>query len=332
MCVIICTKWVFITMFAVDELAVTSGFLMSSALKPSTKKTYTCAQQKYLIFCGIYKFEPTPVSEETLLLYVAYLFDLGFKCSSIRVYLSAIRSLHVYSGVEYPTNMVRLQLALKGAATQSAPPIHKLPITFSVLTKMLHAIRGRFDVLLFNSVMTLAFFGCFRASEIVISDNRPYDASTHLSFDDLTILPKEKSMCIYLKKSKTDVLSQGVSVYVGCSGNDVCAYCMMCKYLVYRSTIPNNAPSSALFLDILGNPLKKEYFLSTTRLALSMAGFNPSKFSGHSYRSGAATTAGDRGFTEWELKMMGRWKSTAYNVYLRNPKIVSTFAKRLVSP
>ena len=63
-----------------------------------------------------------------------------------------------------------------------------------------------------------------------------------------------------------------------------------------------------------------------------MAGFNPSKFSGHSYRSGAATTAGDQGFTEWELKMMGRWKSTAYNVYLRNPKIVSTFAKRLVSP
>ena len=65
-------------------------------------------------------------------------------------------------------------------------------------------------------------------------------------------------------------------------------------------------------------------------VALGLAGFNPANFSGNSFRAGAATTAGDLGFEDYELKMLGRWSSSAYTVYLRNPKIVSTFAKRLV--
>ena len=71
--------------------------------------------------------------------------------------------------------------------------------------------------------------------------------------------------------------------------------------------------------------------MSVTRLAIASVGLDPSAFSGHSYRAGAATSAGNAGFEDWELKMMGRWNSDAYNLYLRNPKIVSTFAKRLVS-
>jgi hypothetical protein len=47
--------------------------------------------------------------------------------------------------------------------------------------------------------------------------------------------------------------------------------------------------------------------------------------------TGAATTAGDSHFRDWEVKMLGRWSSTAYNVYLRNPKVTATFASRLVS-
>jgi len=77
--------------------------------------------------------------------------------------------------------------------------------------------------------------------------------------------------------------------------------------------------------------LSKTYFVSVTRLGLAMSGHDPSLFSGHSYRAGAATSAGDSGFQNWEIQMLGRWSSSAYTVYLRNPEVVSTFAKRLVS-
>ena len=62
-----------------------------------------------------------------------------------------------------------------------------------------------------------------------------------------------------------------------------------------------------------------------------MLGYDPSLYSGHSYRAGAATTAGNLGFEEWEIKMLGRWNSSAYHIYLRNPKVVATFSKRLIS-
>ena len=84
-------------------------------------------------------------------------------------------------------------------------------------------------------------------------------------------------------------------------------------------------------MNAIGDPLKKNYFVSVTRLALSASGFNPSDYSGHSFRAGAATTAGDNNFEEWELKMLGRWASSAYSIYLRNPKVVTKFAQRLAT-
>ncbi len=42
---------------------------------------------------------------------------------------------------------------------------------------------------------------------------------------------------------------------------------------------------------------------------------------GHSFRSGAATTAASRGINgDATIKMLGRWKSEAYQLYIKKPK------------
>jgi hypothetical protein len=105
----------------------------------------------------------------------------------------------------------------------------------------------------------------------------------------------------------------------------------MREYLVLRNSMPNDADDSPLFLVPGGRVLYKTYIITTTRLLLSMSGPNPVLYSGHLFRAGAATTAGDSNFRDWEVKMLGRWSSDAYNVYLRNPKVTASFAKRLVS-
>ena len=86
-----------------------------------------------------------------------------------------------------------------------------------------------------------------------------------------------------------------------------------------------------LLVDSLGNILRRAYFVSTMKLLLSLLGLNPSEYSGHSLRAGAATSGANQGLESWELKMLGRWRSDAYNVYLRDPKIVSSFAVRLAN-
>ena len=54
--------------------------------------------------------------------------------------------------------------------------------------------------------------------------------------------------------------------------------------------------------------------------ALFQAGFDPSLFKGHSFRIGAATTANLVGVPETIIKILGHWKITAYQHYIRPPQ------------
>jgi hypothetical protein len=90
----------------------------------------------------------------------------------------------------------------------------------------------------------------------------------------------------------------------------------MVEYLKTRVSASLSAP---LLVDRDGNVLRRTYFVSTTKLLVSLLGLSSSKFSGHSFRAGSATTGAEVGFDNWEIKMLGRWNSEAYNLYLRNP-------------
>lgn len=43
-------------------------------------------------------------------------------------------------------------------------------------------------------------------------------------------------------------------------------------------------------------------------------------FSGHSFRRGAATAAAEAGFTEYEIQLLGRWRSDAYKLYIESSR------------
>jgi hypothetical protein len=321
-----CAYFPFILFVLVLDLGIVAGRLVDSGLKPSTLKTYASAQRGYIRFCEDHALVAVPTTNPTLLLYVAHLFARGLKGSSIRVYLAGVRNLHVTRAVPFPDYTPQLQLALRGAVNLSASPIRKLPITYDVLVDILEFLKGRHDAVMLKAVMTLAFFGCFRAGELCLPDRTHFDAKLHLTCGDLSFNEVESYITVTLKRSKTDKSNTGVGVHVGCSGGVVCAFCLL---LSYRDSRADFSPSSPLFVDCFGTILCNSYFQNTTKLLLAAAGYDSSMYSGHSFRAGSATTAADVGFSDWELKMLGRWRSDAYNIYLRNPKVVNTFARRL---
>jgi hypothetical protein len=102
----------------------------------------------------------------------------------------------------------------------------------------------------------------------------------------------------------------------------------MRRFLKSRS---DASPDDPLFVDPPGNVLRRAYLVSTIKLLVAMTGRDPTHFSGHSLRAGAATTGADLGFENWELQLLGRWSSDAYMLYIRNPKLLATFARRLAS-
>ena len=252
----------------------------------------------------------------------------GLKGSSISVYVAAVKSLHSHCGLNYPQQTPRLSLAMRGANVLSDPPVRKLPITFSLLCKMLEHMSYHPAERMIQLAMCVAFFGCLRSGELCVPDNVLFDSSKHLSVSDLRLYRDEKMFSLTLKQSKTDRTGKGVEVYVGCSSNVVCAYCLMVDFMDRRSSYVATSP---LFADKNIPVLRKSVFINATRLVLSTLGLDPSCYSGHSYRAGSATSGADNGFNPWELKMLGRWSSECYQIYLRNPIVVSNFAKRLAS-
>jgi len=56
------------------------------------------------------------------------------------------------------------------------------------------------------------------------------------------------------------------------------------------------------------------------REALQKAGVDQSRYCGHSFRIGAATTAAAKGMEDSIIKTLGRWNSLAYLQYVKIPR------------
>jgi len=79
-----------------------------------------------------------------------------------------------------------------------------------------------------------------------------------------------------------------------------------------------------------GLPLSREVLVSLLTAALRPSGLEVEKYSDHSLRVGAATTAAAVGIEDSLIKTLGRWKSAAYLLYVRVPRAqLASVSKRL---
>lgn len=53
--------------------------------------------------------------------------------------------------------------------------------------------------------------------------------------------------------------------------------------------------------------------------ALTAAGIDAGSYSGHSFRISAVTAAAQVGIPACTIRMLGHWKSDAYQLYVRTP-------------
>lgn len=249
----------------------------------------------------------------------------GLAHSTIKCYLSAVRHLHIAEKRGDPgiSCMPRLEQVLRGIKLTQAKGGKKgrerLPISVEILGK-LHVVwrkRATVDAGMLWAAASLCFFGFFRAGELTVLSESGYDASTHLSFRDISVdsLANPQTLQVCLKASKTDPFRTGVEVFVGRTSCPLCPVTAVLSYMTQRGS-----GAGPLFQFSDGKPLTRQRFVAEVKEALSQAGIDSSKFSGHSFRSGAATTAIRRGVGDATVQMLGRWKSDAYRAYIKTPR------------
>ena len=110
-----------------------------------------------------------------------------------------------------------------------------------------------------------------------------------------------------VKASKTDPFRLGVEIFVGKTGNALCPVSAVLAYMAIRG--PGPGP---LFRFVNGSPLTRAHLVTKVKEAIAAAGIDCTPYSGHSFRSGAATTAARQGIGDATIKTLGRWQSNAY--------------------
>ena len=115
-------------------------------------------------------------------------------------------------------------------------------------------------------------------------------------------------------------------IYLGATGTELCPVAALLSYLAARG-----GGAGPLFRMSSGGGLNREQFVSRVRTALYAIGVDNRSYAGHSFRTGAATMAAEQGVEDSLIKLMSRWDSSAYQLYIRSSRdCLSQLSRRMV--
>lgn len=307
---------------------------LEKGLAPSTAHTYKSGKATYCEFCTRFNLSPLPASEDQLILFVADLAQTR-SYNTIRVYLAAVRHLHVVNNFGNPLEgKLKLDLTLRGVRREKPHTANpRLPITPLILRRLKTVIAkdSSYTGKLLWAAMCTGFFGFMRSGEFTVKTKNAYDPARSLSLRDVSINNHDKPTMIrlFLRYSKTDQFGQGIGIILAKNGSDLCPVAALTDYLRWRG------PSQgALFINEDNTPLTKQQLSRLLESSLRKASIDPTHYKGHSFRIGAATTASAHGIADSTIKMLGRWSSNTFQVYLKTPadqlaRLAATMGKSL---
>ena len=253
-----------------------------------------------------------PATFEVLANYIAEEVEKN-KIETVKAYITALRSHHINNGK--PTAAFddpRLARIFKGALRiQGIKPIReRAEITKDVLTAIVATLRNDYNGLNLKAAFCTAFAAFLRPAEFTWEKWDP--TSSPLTFvSRQSIQFTTQGILLHLPKSKTDQYRQGSIIPLSPSGDSTCPVNAL-QTLFQKHPEPSTAP---LFSRALG-PFNKRWLTDNINISLLHAGYDPTTYSGHSFRRGAANSAVEAGISRDDIKKMGRWKSDAVDRYL----------------
>ena len=257
-----------------------------------------------------------PISLGVLLRFIALLArgDHAYKSVS-----NILGSLKYFTALLDPPSVevfenVLVKSSLKGTQAQLSRPVRqKLPISIEHLLKFHNKLDFSNEKHLAGwCAMLLAFFGCFRLSNLVPISFSKFDPLKHLKRDDIRF--ESDMVLIYYKWSKTNQNCSKVSWIPICPAADARFNLKFHFESLFNAV---KAPASApLFTYQKGKFHSRNSLVSFLEKSLSAAGLSSSDYSWHSFRRGAAVFAFELGLADSAVQLLGDWSSSAFKNYL----------------
>jgi site-specific recombinase XerD len=270
----------------------------------NTVRAYKSDFNDFAIFCAQNGFKSLPSEPKIVSLYLTYLSTKDVKMSTLKRRLVSIGVIHKLKGyyldTKHPSiieNIMGIKRR-KGSIQKSKKPllINNLKQIINVIdkekNKEIKKLRDR-------SIILVGFSGGFRRNEIV-----------SLDYEDLDFV--EEGLKINLKRSKTDQFGEGSVKGLPYFDNSQNSPVVSISKWIEISKI-NSGPLFRRFnkgSKLSDNRLSDQTIALLIKDYLKIAGIESRHYSGHSLRSGFATSAAESGAEERSIMAMTGHKST----------------------
>ena len=270
------------------ELETLKNLKSSKAL--NTLRAYKADYKDFALFCVKHGFKSMPSEPKVVSLYLTNL-SQNSKFSTLKRRLASISVIHKLSGHYIDTKhpMITENLMgikrVKGSYQKAKKPIliNELKLIVNVIDKDKNERRRKKN----KALILVGFAGGFRRSELVAIDYEDVDFVT-------------EGVKIFVRRSKTDQSGEGMTKGIPYFSNSDCCPVISLKNWIEESEIK----SGKIF-----NISDKSVALTIKKYA-AIAGLDSNKYSGHSLRSGFATSTAELGAEERSIMAMTGHKTT----------------------
>ena len=256
----------------------------------NTLRAYQSDYRDFSLFCSKNGLSSMPTQPKIVALYITHLSKFS-KFSTLKRRIASISVIHKLKGHYLDTKHPIIMENLHGikrilGSRQKA----KKPLLINNLKKIIKAIdeekkeRDR-D----RALILIGFAGGFRRSELV-----------NILKEDVELV--DEGVKILIKKSKTDQSGEGSIKAIPYFQNQ--EFCPVIALKKYMSLKKFNSNSEKIF------KLSDKSVALIIKKYAQIAGLDPTKYAGHSLRSGFATTAAEFGAEERNIMTMTGHKTT----------------------
>ena len=277
---------------------------LQSSKAINTVRAYKSDFRDFGLFCSQNGFKSLPSEPKVVSLYLTHLSTKDVKMSTIKRRLISIGVIHKLKGhyidTKHPSIIENVMgIKRRKGSTQNG----KKPLLINSLKDIINVIdeqkKAEIKKLRDRSIILIGFAGGFRRNEIV-----------SLNYEDLEFV--EEGLKINLRRSKTDQFGEGFTKGLPYFENSqYCPVVSLSKWIEI-----SRISSGALFRrfskgsKLTDNRLTDQTVALLIKEYLRLTGIDSKNYSGHSLRSGFATTAAESGAEERNIMAMTGHKSS----------------------
>jgi hypothetical protein len=294
---------------------------------PSTRESYGSGLLVFHVFCDarqIPEEQRCPASSVLLLTFIAACAGL-YSGKTLENYFYAIRAWHLLHGSAWLANPQESSLALEGAS-RLAPPSSKRPKRDPFTIALILALRPVMDLTdplqaATYACLTVSFFTIARTGEFTVPSLHAFDPLTHIKVSDIRHEKDRNGFnVIVFHIPRTKSSPTGEDLYCAAQSSDADPRSVLNNHLHVNTPPINGALFSWRHASGV-RPLTRSAFLQCLRQGAERLS-STNSLKGHGIRIGGTLEYLLRGVPFETVKVMGRWSSNAFILYLRKHAII----------